>query len=490
MGQSLSDAHAICGRLVTWPRNLQAETAFLETLCRWAERFSPWVTVDPPDGLFMDMTGCAHLFGGEAEMLVQSEQAAAELGLTVRCGIADTVGAAWALARHATASPGLERSGDAIDQEARATRSRAARRSWSPGGKAPLSFGGGRIAPPGRAHGLLSSLPVAALRLEAEVVEALLRVGLRRVGDLLGQPRAPLARRFGRRLVLRLDQAVGAVPEPISPGGARPRLACRLSLPEPIGTREDMAAALDRLLPRLCALLRDQGRGTRRLCLQVWRVDETVQRIEVGLARASADPARIRPLLMPRLDEIDAGFGVEMLRLEVMHSEPLQSGGCTGHLEATPHTRSRADGGIRLDDLIGRIGGRLGMEALTRRHPADSHLPEKTALVLAAAWSEPTERWPSPTLPRPLMLWRPEPVLAPAQPHPPATFRWRNRRHALAQALGPERIAPEWWLDDPEWRSGVRDYWQVITQAGEKLWLFHAHGAAKSGGWFCQGKFA
>ncbi|MEM6498386.1 MAG: DNA polymerase Y family protein, partial [Pseudomonadota bacterium] len=125
-----------------------------------------------------------------------------------------------------------------------------------------------------------------------------------------------------------------------------------------------------------------------------------------------------------------------------------------------------------------------------RRHPVSSHIPEKTAQVLAAAWSEPASTWVCPPTPRPLLIWRPEPVTAPDHPQPSAQFRWRGRNHSLAEARGPERIAPEWWLDDPDWRSGVRDYWQVVTDRGDRLWLYYAHGGAMSAGWFCHGQFA
>ncbi|WP_397541773.1 hypothetical protein [Roseovarius salis] len=271
---------------------------------------------------------------------------------------------------------------------------------------------------------------------------------------------------------------------------APPRFATRLTLPDPIGLTGDMLAALDRLVPRLCGLLRDKGRGARRVRLQAWRVDDTMQWIEAGLARAADVPDRIRPLLAHRVDEIEAGFGIEMLRLEAVQTEPLHHRPMTGHMEAAEHARARRDRGMAVEDLIGRIGGRIGMEAITRRHPVSSHIPEKTAQVLAAAWSGPADGWPAPPAPRPLLIWRPEPVMAPDRPRLSSEFRWRGRTHRLAAARGPERIAPEWWLDEPDWRSGVRDYWQVTTEGGEALWLFYAHGAAKSSGWFCQGRFA
>ena len=494
VGQPLRDAHALCAGLATRPRDPVGERAFLAALRRWAGRFSPWVAEAPPDALMLDLTGCAHLFGGEAALLAQAEADCAAMGLSLRAGLADTPGAAWALARFAGQGAGSDRSGDAIDQEARATRSRAGkRRHWTRGGAAPVALaregGGPRIAPPGKTYGALSPLPVAALRLDPEVVAQLNRLGLRRIGDLLGQPRAGLARRFGKGLVHRLDQAMGSAPEPVSPALPPPRFAVRLTLPDPIGLKDDLLAGIDRMLPRLCAALESAGQGARLLRLEAHRTDGVVEAIEVGLARPAQDPARIRPLLELKLDGIDAGFGIDMLRIEATRTEPLHA---RQQKAATAGRAGREDAACSaaLEDLLGRLGARLGMEAITRRHPAASHIPEKTAQVLAAAWSDPARGWPAPPAPRPLLLWPPEPVTAPEAPDLPAGFRWRGRDWVPLAASGPERIAPEWWLDAPAWRSGVRDYWAVTTRQGERLWLFYAHGAALSPGWFCQGRFA
>jgi protein ImuB len=494
-GQPLRDALAMCPELVTRLQNPQAEAAFLNVLQRWAGKFSPWVAALAPDGLVLDVTGCTHLFGGEETLLAQIEGEVIGLGLSCRMGLADTQGAAWALARFAGVQAGSHRSGDAIEQEARATRSRAAkRRHWERGGARPalaqMPTGQARIAEPGSAHSMLAPLPVAALRLESEVVQQLSRLGLRRIGDLIGQPRAALARRFGKGLVLRLDQALGAVPEPVSPAKPPPRYAVRMTLPDPIGLEDDILAALDKLLPALGDRLQRDAKGARLVRLQAFRTDQTMGWIEAGLARPTHDPERIRPLLRMKLDDLDAGYGIDLLRLEAVQVEPVSDRRPAGHLDAALAARDRISGARQLEDLISRIGARVGLEAITRRHPGNSHIPEKAAQTLAAAWSEPAQDWPAPPTPRPVLLWQPEPVIAPDSPQPPATFRWRRQELALKIATGPERIAPEWWLDDPNWRSGVRDYWQVTTDRGERLWLFYAHGAAMSSGWFCQGQFA
>ncbi len=494
LGQPLRDAHAMCGELVTKLANPHAEAAFLGVLHRWAGKFSPWVAREAPDALVIDLTGCTHLFGGEEALMEQVEQDCADLGLHVRLGLADTLGAAWALARFTAQDTEHSRSGDAIEQEARATRARAGkRRHWERGGATPpvhqSTASAGRIAAPGKTHTALAPLPVAALRLEPEIAQQLARLGLRRVGDLTGQPRAALARRFGRGLVLRLDQAMGGAAEPITPAPPPDHFATRLSLPDPIGLSDDVMAAIDRLLPRLCKTLETKGRGARTLRLEAWRTDGSMQWITVSLARPSWDPHRIRPLLAMKIDELDAGFGIEMMRLEAVRHEPLHARTKAGHIEAGEAVRARLTKDTSIDDLIGKIGARIGLDAITLRHPGTSHIPEKSSLTFAAAWSEPARDWPRAPTPRPLLLWRPEPLSVPDTPEPPLHFRWRGRDFATQALTGPERIAPEWWLDDPDWRTGQRDYWQVDTDRGDRLWLYFAHGGEMSPGWFCQGAF-
>lgn len=492
-GQPLRDAMAMCPRLLTAAEDVVGEGAFLTALMRWAGKFSPWVAEERPDALVVDLTGCAHLFGGEEALLAQVAEDCATLGLTVRAGVADTVGAAWALARYAGGTAGAlagARTGDAIAQEAHATRSKSHPRRRT--GNAPATASAGVIAPSGRLRQVLGPLPLAALRLDGPTVEGLARLGLRRVEDIALLPRAALARRFGAPVLRRLDQALGLEPEPVTPAGAPLHFAARLSLPDPIGLLPDVEAGVERLLGALCARLQSRGRGARRVRLQAFRTDGRVELAEVGLARAADIPDRIRPLLWQKLEGIDAGFGIDMLRLEAVDTEPLTPIQHRGHLDAGAAAAARQASDEALPDLIGKLGARLGAEAVTRLHPGQSHIPEKAAVVLQAAWSAPHPApWPEARAPRPILIFRPEAVTAPEDdPTPPARFRWRRRDLALRVATGPERLAPEWWLDDPDWRSGPRDYWRVETEGGERLWLFYAHGGEVSGGWFCQGIFA
>jgi protein ImuB len=494
-GQPLRDALAMYPDLITRLQNRQLEARFLASLRRWASKFSPWVAEEIPNALVIDLTGCAHLFGGELGVIQQVELDCLNLGLSVHIGMADTKGAAWALARYAGQPLGLSRTGDAIDQEAPATRSRAVkRRNWERGGQPPRlqsSQGGfARIAAPGFTQQALAPLPVAALRLEDHVITSLNRLGLRRVENLMDQPRAAIARRFGKGTIYRMDQALGVAPEPISPAKQSLHLACRLTLPEPIGLIEDMLAALDKLLPRLAASLTAKGRGVRRLRLEAYRTDQTMQSVEVGLARPSADMALIRQLLVIKLEDIKVEFGIDVLRVVAAQTEPIYAHQHKGKIKAGPAVAARLSQNTELDDLIGKLGARIGLEAITRLHPGDSHIPEKASQVLAAAWSMPQMDWPIVLRARPLIYFQPEPIVAAEVPKVPLHFKWRGQSHELQSAQGPERIAPEWWLEERAWRSGTRDYWQVVTKSGDRLWLYFAHGGAISGGWFCHGRFA
>jgi protein ImuB len=486
-GMALGDARAICPALVTRAEDAWHTAAFLAALRRWAGRFSPWVA-EEAESLLLDVTGCARLFGNEAALAARIEAEAAGFGLTLRFGLADTVGAAWAVARYAGAGSRASHAGDAIDQEARATRSRAGRRRWERGGPPPPTpaqpVAAGRIVPPGETAARIGPLPVAALRLAPEAVAALQALGLRRIEDVAVLPRAQLARRIGPAVIHRLDQAVGRAPEPVSPVRPPHVFALRLTLPEPIGLVADVLAGVDRLLPPLCERLKAAGRGARRVRLTLMRSDRGTEVREVGLARPVDTPEAIRPLLALKLGKIDAGFGIEALRLEAATTEPVTARQHRGHLDADPVD---PDG---LADLVSRLGARLGFEALVRMHPAESHIPEKSAIQMPAGFSAPARSWPPPAAARPLLIFPPEPLTPRDAEAPPARFVWRRRERQRCAAFGPERIAPEWWLDDPAWRSGPRDYWRVEAEDGTRLWIFEAKGGEIAAGWFAQGLFA
>ncbi|MEM1079923.1 MAG: DUF6504 family protein, partial [Pseudomonadota bacterium] len=286
------------------------------------------------------------------------------------------------------------------------------------------------------------------------------------------------ARRFGIETMRRLDQALGAEPEPIAPARPPASFAARLSLPEPIGLTKDVTAGLERLLEQVCRKLETEEMGARTLRLTARRVDGADQTAEISLARPGRDPMRLRELFTPKINEMDAGWGIDALHLAATATEPLKPAQLT-----QAHRETEA---AKLADLLSRLGNRVGFENVTRFLPAESHIPERAFTTAAAAHSDP-EPWPERNRPpRPIVLFRPEP-LGDLSGNPPTAFRWRGQDYTTRQAHGPERLAPEWWWDDPDWRSGPRDYWRVETVEGARLWLFHTpvHPA-----WYAQGTFA
>ncbi len=437
-GMSFADARAFCPDLISKPARPELDMRFLATLRRWATRYCPWVGREGVDGLVLDVTGSAHLFAGEEAMLADMRGRAMRAGLTLRLGLADTRGAAWALAH----------------------------------------FGEGRVLP-GQARQSLAGFPVAALRLEPSMTVGLQRLGLRSIGDLCATARAPLARRFGPELMLRLDQLIGDCPEAISPETEPPHFGLRLTFPDPIGLLPDVMAATERLLTPLCEKLKAHERGARCLMLTLRRVDQGSQQVELRLARAMRDPSRILPLFARGLGEVDAGFGIDQMRIEAIVTErlPLQQIGTVA--QASPD---------QLDDLITRIGTRIGLDNVQRFLPADSHIPERSFTIVPAAYNAAESGWFG-ARPRPLHLFRPEPLFGniDSAQQPPARFRWRSMSLTTGRATGPERIVPEWWLEDDNWRSGLRDYWKIDTHQGRRLWLFYT---PQNPSWFVQGEFA
>ena len=491
-GMGLTDARTLCPDLITRPNRPHKLSLFMAGLRRWAGKYSPWVSYDDPAGLFLDVTGCAHLFGGEEGLLDHISEDCITFRLSHRLGLADTPGAAWAMARYAGRPISAQRSGDAVDQEARATRSRSAKRKIWDKRTTPIDTSKTpRIVPPNRNRQALAPLPVEALRLDPTASDALQKLGIRTIGDMSAMPRGSLARRIGLAPVKRLDQALGAEPEPISPAKPETAFATRLSLPDPIGLYDDLVAGVERLLPPLCLKLKKMDLGIRKLRLTLFRADGTQEAMELGLARPSWDNARIHPLILLKLKDADAGYGVDMMRLEAFQTEPLASYQHTGHVEAAAQAshRNTPAGNAEFDTLLSRFSARIGLEAMTRLAPAESHIPEKTASVNSAVYCPPVEVWPKPQLTRPLILFPPEALRVLTPGKPPSSFKWRRRVFDSISAIGPERIAPEWWLDDPAWRTGSRDYWRITTKSGEKLWLFEALGDPFGQNWFVHGDF-
>lgn len=449
VGMPLAKAHALVPDLSTMPAAPVADAAALERLALWVlQHYAPIVAPDPPDGLVIDTTGADHLHGGEKHMLSGLVNRLEASGIAARAAIADSWGAAHALARfHAdpvfAASPG----------------------------------DGGAAADP---------LPVAGLRLEPETAGALRLLGFSRIGALRLAPRAPLVLRFGPLLGRRLDQLEGRIAEPVDPFRDPELVTVRRAFGEPIGAAETIARYTQKLVCDLCRALESRGLGLRRADLLFYRVDNTLQAIRIGTARAERDEKRLVRLLCDRIETVDPGFGIEVMSLTASRAEPLVLRQAT----CLPGEMEEADLGGLVDLIANRIGGRR----LYRMAPVESDVPERSVRRVpplapddGATWDS---RWPRPAR----LLARPEEitVMALLPDHPPASFTWRGRRRIVRRADGPERIFGEWWKRDAE-RAAVRDYFHVEDEAGERFWLFRSGDEkAVSGGlgrWFLHGIF-
>jgi protein ImuB len=418
---AVAQARALVPGLDIRDADPEADSALLQRLALFAaRRWTPRAAVSPPDGLFLDLTGASHLFGGEEAMCRRILAFCRRAGFSARIAVAGTPGAAYALAR----------------------------------------FGPFALCPPGGEAEALAPLPLAALRVEEPVLAAARRLGLETVGDLLSLPRGPLQRRFGKTLLARLDQALGRSGEPIEPVVPEEPPSAVLRFAEPIATAEAIEKALEILLDRLIGSLRNEGLGVRRLALLADRVDGAVQQTAVGTSRATRDPAHLRRLLWAKIEKIEPGFGLDSIRLVAGRVEPLAPEQLSGDKPVSD-----------LAELVDRLAGRLGAKRLYRATAVESDVPERSVgrvgpLDDAFSWP----KWP-----RPVRLLVPpervENVVALLPDQPPRRFTWRGRAYRVARADGPERIHGEWWKRTAE-AEGVRDYFQVEDEEGSRFWLY------------------
>jgi protein ImuB len=445
-GMALAEAQALVPDFAVAPADPAGEAAGLARLAAWCLRYAPLAAPDPPDGLWIDIAGAAHLAGGEAALLDDLRRRLGAMGLAARVAVAETPGAAWALARF---------------------------------GADPAA-----VVPLGGVMAALAPLPPAALRLGPEAVALLGRLGIARIDALAALPRGPLARRCGAAVPARLDQALGRAPEPIVPVLPPAAPAARADFPEPLLDAAPLGAAIEALAAQVCARMEAGGVGARRLDLRFERLDGTAAAIRIGTARASRAPAHLARLLRERLETIDPGLGVAALALVVTRAEPLgaEQAAALGAGADTPD----------LADLVDRLANRLGTGRVWQAAPVESTVPERAVRRMAPLASGGGRGWPG-GLPRPArLLSPPQPIeaLALLPDHPPAAFTWRHRRFRVRRADGPERIWGEWWRRDAE-VPAARDYWRVEDEAGRRFWLYRRGDgvAAESGDlrWFLHG---
>lgn len=501
-GQSLADARALEPGVTVDNSDPAGDFAALTSFATWCGRYTPWTAVDGLEnggagGLWLDITGCAHLFApdksdrgeaGETALLDDLVRRFAAAGYSARTGLADTPGTAWAVARF---TPSVA----------------------SPSGRANF------IVPPGKQAEALATLPLAALRLPAETIDGLARLGLRHIGDLMALPRAGLARRFGEAVTRRLDQALGHLPEPLSPQPPSPSWRVCANFAEPLGEPASVTAAVRHLTEALCERLATVDQGARQVELALYRVGGgsgvkiggvaagRIDTVTIGTSRASRAPDHLLRLINEQLDRLPEPLPessgsveqtIEFLTLTAITTEPL-SAVQTSHISG-----DRQSDAIGLEQLIDRLTARLGTANVVRFETRESHLPERTQAAVSAlapalgSAPKPLSQSPSPAVmcPRPpRLLPRPEPVtaIAPVPDDPPMLFRWHRHSHRIVRAEGPERLAPEWWRHPTSLSDSTRDYYRVEDTDGRRFWLYrdglYDSSASEPPRWYLHGFF-
>ena len=450
-GLTLADARARHPALVSVEADPEAQARALEKLADACSRYTPLVALDGADGLMLDISGVAHLFGGEAGLLADVEARFARARLTLRAGLADSPRAASALARFS-------------------------RQPVAPAGLEGKAFA--RV---------FHDLPVAALGVAPALCGELARAGLKRIGDLALRPRGPIAARFGADLIARLDELHGLSRPSISPRFAAPDMLAERRFASPIAHLEAVEATLNRLADDLVVLLERRGQGARRLELALFRVDGEARRLQVASSRPLNEARAILRLFRERLlhgEPIDPGFGIDLMRLSCLAAEDAAPS------QSTFERAFEASQAKALADLIDRLSARLGPSRVTRQRLVDAHLPEHSVVSRPATGGQ-AGALVQITAPRPLRLFeRPEPIeaLSEVPDGPPLRFRWRRVLREVAAIEGPERIAAPWWRGPA---APTRDYFRAEDAEGRRYWLYREglYGETARPRWFLHGVF-
>jgi len=446
VGMAAADAKAIVPDLKVMDDVPGMEAKLLKALGEWCIRYSPHIAVDLPDGLLLDITGCAHLWGGEPGYLKEIVTRLRSKGYDVRGAIADTVGAAWAIARFGRTKPIIE--------------------------------------PGGQANALLS-LPPASLRLEPLILERLQKLGFYKISSFIGLNRSALRRRFGDGFLMRLNQALGNEDEPLQLLQPIEPYSERLPCLEPIRTATGIEIAIQTLLEKLCKRLAGEGKGVRIAILKGYRVDGQIIETSIGTNRATHQAGHLFKLFELKISSLEPALGIELFTLDAPKVEDVE---VEQEVLWSPESCDLSNNSLA--ELLDRLANKVGAGNIRRYLPQEHYWPERSIKPAISLKEKPATAWRTGRARPSMLLNRPEriEVTALIPDYPPMLFIYRNKVHQVKKADGPERIEREWWLDEGE----HRDYYQVEDENGRRYWLFRSghYSGDQSKQWFIHGFFA
>jgi protein ImuB len=444
VGMAAADARVIAPGIHLFETKPGRNVKLLKGLAEWCLRYTPLVMVDPPDGLLLDVTGCTHLKGGETEFLKDMVSRLRGLGYTVRPGMADTIGCAWAVARCAES---------------------------------------GLVVPAGGQRNALMALPPASLRLGFDLLIKLHELGFYQVGSFIHLPKSVLKRRFGGNMVLRLYQALGQEVEFLLPLKEPVPYSERVVLLEPIRTREVIESTVHALIDQLCKRLYGEGLGLRSATLTYCRIDGKSGQLMIGTNHSSQRTDHIFKLFALQFDQVAPGLGIEAFILDAPKTEPASD-----KQNLLWNGKPAADS-EEVAEMLDNVGARVGKDQIHRYLPQERHWPERAAGNTTDLTQSPESAWPEDRV-RPVQLLEPPEAIeamALTPDYAPRQFVYRNQRHIIVNADGPERISHEWWIED----GGYRDYYVAEDEEGMRYWLFGMpnDNTSQTRRWFIHGYF-
>ncbi|MGN6177546.1 MAG: Y-family DNA polymerase [Mucilaginibacter sp.] len=442
-GMAAADARAAVAELVTLDDTPGQATKLLYLLGLACIRYTPIVSIDPPDGLMLDISGCAHLWGDERGYYKEVIFKLRKNGFDARAAIADTPGVAWAVARFGEKYPIIET------------------------GKQALA---------------IADLPPTALRLDAEIVDRLQRLGFRRIAPLLELPAQMLRRRFGKELLLRIDQTLGRIEEHRETLTPPVPYVERLPCMEPIRTALGIEIAIERLLSAICLRLQAENRGIRKAFLKCHRIDGRKVQVSISTSKGSYSVSHLMRLFKLQVGKIEPALGIELFVLEASIVEEMD----IVQEQLWAEAKGLAD--TALAELLDRVAGKVGANNICRFLPVEHHWPERSVKVASSLTEKPETDWQVQLRPiRTLSVPEPIEVMALIPDHPPKVFTYKNKRHVIKKADGPERIGREWWRDSGE----HRDYYALEDSEGQRYWVFRSgHYDGNDARWYLHGYFA